>query len=102
MPWTAPVYDEVRQVTQYPWPNCVLFEKTGDCDCYSQQATKITVDKTTCTNIVRNGVFDHSKDPPKEGRGDKQIFAGGTPPIADYHRSIIIKDSTPIRKLTTN
>lgn len=103
MPWTAPVYDEVREVKQYPWPNCVIRESTGDCNCYSQQATKMSVDQHTCTNIVRNGIFDNAKGIP-DGKGEgSQVLAERSQPQADYpKRSYLIKDSTPERVLTIN
>lgn len=60
LPFTAPAYDELRDVKAYPWPSCVASKLRG-CTCYSQQASKLNIDQATCEGIVKNGLFDNAK-----------------------------------------
>ena len=53
---TAPVYDQVTQPTQAPYPAaCVSMGKR--CDCYTQQATLLVVSREICLQIVERGFF---------------------------------------------
>ena len=63
---TAPIYDEVTEPVTFPRPNCVVWdvherEGRSQCQCYSQQATKMDVPPDICLQIVRNGWFDHTR-----------------------------------------
>lgn len=71
LPHTAPVYDKLNEPKQRPMPNCVVFERTGDCMCYTQQATKMDVPFDICHNIVANGYFDPAK--PLNKKTDRRI-----------------------------
>lgn len=73
--FTAPIYDGLREPTEYPWPNCVNSRVRG-CRCYSQQATRLDVPASECKKIIKNGIFDHAKSSGKDG-------AGTAPPAAD-------------------
>jgi len=56
LPHTAPIYDEVTEPIEAPLPAaCVDFK--GQCICYTQQATKMTVSPDVCRQIVDKGYF---------------------------------------------
>lgn len=59
-PETKPMYDNVRQVQTFEFPNmCIQRESTGDCKCYSHQATVIKdIPKEFCKEYVENGIFN--------------------------------------------
>jgi zona occludens toxin len=58
MPFTAPAYDDVTKPTVAPYPAaCIYHHKGGQCDCYTQQATKLVVPQAVCEQIARNGIF---------------------------------------------
>src|SRR5205085_7699398 len=58
LPFTAPAYDDLTRPTVAPFPAaCVLHHKDGSCDCYSQQATRLTTPKDLCVQIARHGIF---------------------------------------------
>jgi zona occludens toxin len=60
LPWSAPVYDDVREVVTYPKiAACILKHNTSACTCYSQQATKLAISYKACLSYVAgNRVFD--------------------------------------------
>lgn len=59
MPWTAPVYDNLRQPKSFPRAAaCMLNPKTDTCRCYTQQATPIAVPDRFCRQMVKGGQFD--------------------------------------------
>jgi zona occludens toxin len=63
VPWSAPAYDQVRPVVDYPRPQCMLWEsgdRVGQCRCYSQQGTLLAVDASVCYEAVRRGWWDPS------------------------------------------
>lgn len=54
---TAPVYDQVTQPVEAPYPAaCVAMKSTG-CRCYTQQATLMAVNVHVCMQIVKEGYF---------------------------------------------
>jgi len=54
--YTAPVYDEITKPTRAPVP--VACVSSGDrCECYSQDATVLAVDRGFCRMAVERGVF---------------------------------------------
>lgn len=56
-PHTAPVYDQVTQPAEAPYPAaCVVMKSTG-CRCYTQQATLMAVNVHVCMQIVKEGYF---------------------------------------------
>lgn len=62
MPETAPAYDELRKPQDFPRPQCLQNRKTGDCQCYSQQATLLRdYPQTLCLAYVNEGYFDPTK-----------------------------------------
>jgi len=64
---TAPVYDQVTQPTEAPYPAaCVQMGKT--CKCYTQQATLLQVSGAVCLQIVAQGFFMDWKKPQPDTR----------------------------------
>lgn len=57
MPWTAPFYDAITQPTDFPRLAACVASATR-CQCFSQQATPLDTDDSTCRQIVKSGVFD--------------------------------------------
>jgi hypothetical protein len=54
--YTAPRYDQITRPTEAPYPAaCVSIR--GECRCYSQQGTRLTVVASDCMRIVRDGFF---------------------------------------------
>jgi len=83
LPWSAPAYDEIREVKSMPRPQCVYFHRTGKCKCFTQQASPLEVSYAQCRNIVDNGYFNpyiedralaargpEGRDSPGPGRAD--------------------------------
>ena len=65
-PWTAPIYDGLnRNVQSMPFPvACVESVKAKKCTCYTDQATPMPeIDKKTCLDYARNGIFDPYSTP---------------------------------------
>lgn len=72
-PHTAPVYDAVTQPTEAPYPAaCVTM--SGNCRCYTQQATLMHVSNENCMQIVKYGFFMDWKKPEqtREVRNDEK------------------------------
>jgi zona occludens toxin len=62
-PETAPAYDQLRVVKDFPRiAGCALSESRG-CQCYTQQATRYPVPDAVCREIVEGNVFDPYADP---------------------------------------
>lgn len=80
VPWSAPIYDGIRQAVTYPRPVCLatadvgLIErnrskmsfgyrngKAAGCRCNSQQGTRLNVTFSACMDIVENGFFDPAR-----------------------------------------
>lgn len=58
IPSSAPIYDELIKPVSFPRLQCLRRERTGHCQCYTQQATKIDVSASVCNSVVDNGYFD--------------------------------------------
>lgn len=54
--YTAPVYDQLTQPKRVPIPAACVTVK-GQCRCYSQQGTRLQLDKHQCADVVANGFF---------------------------------------------
>lgn len=91
LPWTAPMYDDVREVKSFPKPHCFIhsmesWNDLGVCVCYSQQVTRMkTVNDYVCRELAVEGWFDHTVD--TRGRGGGQL-AGRTPALAADRKSV--------------
>jgi zona occludens toxin len=77
--WTAPIYDEVREVRDFPRPQCIRVESSQQCQCYSQQATPMNVKPELCNAIVDGGWFNPYKEPYREG-AEGEAVATPAPP----------------------
>ncbi len=56
---TAPIYDDLTDPVSFPRiAACVVIPRSPFCQCYSQQATKLSVSEQSCYSIVHNGYFD--------------------------------------------
>jgi len=58
LPFTAPIYDEIKKPQTYPKLLCVSSDRK--CWCYTQQASRVDVPEAMCRNIVTRGYFDYS------------------------------------------
>ena len=81
---SAPRYDETNKARDFPRPTCMASTdvrmlltaksrgfSTGSfngedtvCQCYSQQATRMTTSFDFCMSVVQNGYFDDTKQQP--------------------------------------
>ena len=83
IPSSAPIYDELTKPRSFPRAQCMRAEATGNCKCYSQQATKLNISQSVCNSIVDNGYFDDTLQdralPSAEGaqKGEAARSAGG-------------------------
>ena len=73
--FTAPIYDSVREVKEYPVPSCIYNHNRDVCSCYTQQATKMNVPRDTCMHIIKDGFFDYSRQPDRIQQRLKQPAA---------------------------
>lgn len=72
---TAPIYDDVRRVADFPqMVGCIAAKNT--CRCYSQQATVLAgISKEECLNYVDSPPFNPYKEAPREGFKTADSFA---------------------------
>ncbi|MDH1255915.1 zonular occludens toxin domain-containing protein [Comamonas thiooxydans] len=54
--YSAPRYDEVTRAVIAPYPAACVQNSKG-CKCYTQQATLLPMDQSTCKQIVEKGFF---------------------------------------------
>ncbi len=73
--FTAPIYDSVREVKDYPRPSCIYNHNRDICSCYTQQATKMNIPKDMCMSILQDGFFDYAKQPGRSQQRLKQPAA---------------------------
>lgn len=75
-PASAPIYQQVKKVKSFPRPQCLVYTRSNQkrCECYSQQATKLNVDRNTCLNYINNGYpFDYTRDESEAGRRTDEV-----------------------------
>jgi zona occludens toxin len=72
LPWSAPYYDELTRPSDFPRIAACIDSTAKGCNCYTQQATPLSVDFKTCQAIVKNGSFDNWQSQRK--RDDMQSF----------------------------
>lgn len=65
LPHTAPVYDEINEPKEAPFPNCISSEYR--CRCYTQQATLMNIEEDVCRSIIANGLWN----PARGGHSDR-------------------------------
>lgn len=84
IPSSAPIYDHLTEPKTFPRAQCMRLEDTKNCQCYTQQATKLNISQSVCNSIVDNGYFDDTKsehgEPSAEGaqKGEAARSAGGS------------------------
>ena len=76
LPWTAPYYDELTRPSDFP-RIAACMESIKGCNCYTQQATPLTVSLDVCKSIVKNGTFDNWKT--QRQQNDFQSAYASTP-----------------------
>lgn len=57
-PSTAPVYDELTKPSDFPRIAACMDSKIYGCNCYTQQATPLTVPEHICRDMIKRGWFD--------------------------------------------
>jgi len=73
IPSTAPIYDALTKPVTFPRLQCVSWSPGGmsearalvesgrvQCQCYTQQATRVDTPHDLCMAIVKRGYFDHT------------------------------------------
>lgn len=92
-PHSAPVYDQVTQPVEAPYPAaCVAMGKR--CDCYTQQATQMTVPEDVCRQIVRKGYFVDWRMPHRE-QPQRQAKAEHPAPTAQPAQALPVAQLVP-------
>ena len=83
-PASAPIYDDVREVNSYPRPQCIRAESSGDCNCYTQQATPLDISERQCNAIVEDGYWDKGRSDParSEEKAEASSERGGSTSVA--------------------
>jgi hypothetical protein len=80
--YSAPIYDEVTRPVTAPYPAACVAMK-GECRCYSQQGTRLSVSADMCAMVVERGYFvDWDTQPRGQGQGrfaDRQMDQGPRP-----------------------
>jgi len=70
MPESAPVYDEIAQVRDFPQLSACIASSKG-CQCFTQQGTPLAVEDKVCLNFLVHGAFDPYRLPPaQQAAGD--------------------------------
>lgn len=72
LPHSAPIYDTVYEVRDFPRPQCMLRATTNSCRCYTQQATPLDIPDNACRSIVANGYWDPTRQPVAKAGNDQQ------------------------------
>ncbi|MDF3831818.1 zonular occludens toxin domain-containing protein [Cupriavidus basilensis] len=82
--YTAPAYDDLTKPKRVPVPAaCVTFK--GGCNCYTQQGTRLPVQKDQCAQIVQTGffmAFDPDGERPQQVAQPVPVVAPAPPPEA--------------------
>lgn len=68
--FSAPIYDEVTRPKQAPAPVACVNSPSKGCRCYSQQGTRLEVQKPMCEQIVRDGFYVPWEEPQRGQGGD--------------------------------
>lgn len=95
---TAPAYDGVTEVKTFPRPQCIYSHRSGQCSCFTQQATPLNVSNAACRQIVSGGWFNPYRDEspqiaatgPQGGGVKGEGAAPLTPPDEDSKPRIVM------------
>lgn len=88
IPHSAPAYDDVYEVRDFPRPQCLLSEEKQSCHCYTQQATPLDIPEPQCRQIVANGYWDPTREPPRVARASRREGESG-PEQSQAHERIL-------------
>lgn len=79
--YTAPRYDELTKPVNVPYPAACI--SMGErCECFTQQATKLPVPASLCTQIVKGGYFnDWQAALQQSANGGVPVPSGGAEPV---------------------
>lgn len=69
VPWTAPVYDEVRPVPRIPDKLACMYSEKNGCRCWTDQMTRVHLPQLVCKDIVDNGIYSPYHEPYRGGGG---------------------------------
>lgn len=103
--YSAPLYDDVTKVTRAPVPvSCVA--GVSRCQCYSQDATRMSVPEDLCRAIVRDGFFvafdrgpnGYGSPSPIGVAPDLATAAGGGPPRGTAPASAPVSEVMPLAR----
>ncbi|UDL05740.1 zonular occludens toxin domain-containing protein [Marinobacter sp. CA1] len=72
VPHSAPAYDKVYEVHDFPRPQCIQRQSDSSCHCYTQQATPLDIAQDQCESIVANGYWDPTQKPTRAQRVSQQ------------------------------
>jgi len=79
IPKSAPIFDDVTKVNDYPRPQCIYKPSNNSCICYTQQATRMDVSFDTCNHYVFVGFsFDYSQKPYTQTQRSQRVQLGET------------------------
>lgn len=65
-PETAPVYDHLRRVKDFPRIAGCISSETRGCSCFTQQGTVYPVAVAVCESMLAGAVFDPYREPARE------------------------------------
>jgi len=62
LPWTAPIYKEVRKIEHLP-SKLVCYIGSKGCRCFTDQMTRVVLPESVCVSMVKDGVYDPYSSP---------------------------------------
>lgn len=78
--YTAPVFDQITQAQEVPYPAACVKSATR-CSCYTQQATVLDVEAVLCGQIVARGFFVSWRQSGGSVGAQKPLLAPAPAPI---------------------
>lgn len=95
LPHTAPMYDQVTQPVEAPYPAACMQMASKGCRCYSPQGTLLQVDTSICVQIVANGFFIPWKSGAGGNTGSGPVKPGAVP-VAGGAVGGSMRDALPV------
>ncbi len=86
-PWTAPVFDNVTDPVEAPYPVACV-ESSKGCRCFDQQNVRIAVGDGFCRDFLANGMFipwerrQNNSDHRRDRQDDRNQRNSVSPPLA--------------------
>lgn len=102
---TAPKYDELSKPSAVPVPAACVSSAKG-CQCYTQQATKLSVTKAVCEAIVSNGYFQDFNPNGRMDQSDGRAISGSAVPVSatddkKINSNLVARDEKPLQYALT-